>query len=502
MATSGASGEVQVESAGGEKDGAGGTRKPWGLREWGLLVSVCAAFFLDALDNIMVGIAVPPIQADLGMSTVAVQWVVSSYVLGFGGFLLLGGRMADLVGRRRVFLVGVAVFAAGSLIGGVTDEGLVVIAARFVMGIGAAFTAPAALSIIITSFPAGPQRNRAVGIYTACGAAGYSTGVIVGGALTEISWRWTFLLPVVVAVAALIGGLTLVPHDTVADRARGSFDVAGAVTVTAGMLLLVYAVVEAPNAGWLSARTLLVFAAAVALLAAFAVIESRTAQPLLRLGLLRNRSLVGAGLVAAAILGTYMSFQFIGGLYLQTLRGWSPMEMALAFLPIGLLIAAIAPRSGWLISRFGVQWMIVAGFVAYTTSYLLFLRIDENSGYLWVILPSILLIGIAFPFSFPAANVQATANVADEEQGLAAGVLQTGYQVGAAVVLAVVTATMAVDHTGGGEGARTLDGYRSGLWVLVAISAVTVLLTAVAAVRGSARRRAPADARPPGGLPR
>ncbi|MFI5793550.1 MFS transporter [Streptomyces sp. NPDC051677] len=484
MATSS---EVEVDAVGtggGKPDGT----KPWGFREWGLLVSVCAAFFLDALDNIMVGIAVPPIQSDLGMSTQSVQWVVSSYVLGFGGFLLLGGRMADMLGRRRMFLMGVAVFAVGSLVGGVTNDGLVVIVARFIMGIGAAFTAPASLSIIITNFAEGPQRNRAVGIYTACGAVGYSTGVIVGGALTEISWRWTFLLPVVVALIAFGGALALVPHDPRTDRSGSTFDVTGAVTVTAAMLLLVYSIVEAPDAGWTSPRTLGTFAASVVLLAVFVAVERRAVQPLLRLGLLRNRALVGASLVAAAILGTYMSFQFIGGLYLQTLRDWSPMEMALAFLPIGLLIMTIAPRAGKLISRFGVQWMIFAGFVAYTASYLLFLRIDETSSYLWVILPSILLIGVAFPFSFPAANVQATTGVDDSEQGLAAGVLQTGYQVGAAIVLAIVTATMSVEE-GAKDTTATLDGYHSGLYVVTAISVLTTLLTLGAALRASARRR-------------
>ncbi|WP_443274727.1 MFS transporter [Streptomyces sp. KR80] len=485
MATSS---EVEVETVVEGERKADNTKKSWGFREWGLLVSVCAAFFLDALDNIMVGIAVPPIQSDLGMTTESVQWVVSSYVLGFGGFLLLGGRMADLLGRRRMFLIGVAVFAIGSLVGGVTNDGLVVIAARFVMGVGAAFTAPASLSIIITNFPEGAQRNRAVGIYTACGAVGYSTGVIAGGALTEISWRWTFLLPVAVALIALIGALALVPRDIKPDRGSGKFDVAGAVTVTVAMLLLVYSIVEAPNAGWVSPRTLGTFAASVVLLAAFVVIERRAAQPLLRLGLLRNRALVGASLVAAAILGTYMSFQFIGGLYLQTMRAWSPMEMALAFLPIGLLIATIAPRAGKLISRFGVQWMIFAGFVAYTASYLLFLRIDEASSYAWVILPSILLIGVAFPFSFPAANVQATTGVDESEQGLAAGVLQTGYQVGAAIVLAIVTATMAAEGPAN-DAAGTLSGYHNGLYVVTGISVITTLLTLVAALRASARRR-------------
>ncbi|POX56995.1 MFS transporter [Streptomyces sp. Ru71] len=464
----------------------------WGGRLWGMLIVLCGAMFLDALDNAMVGIAVPPIQSDLGMSTSAVQWVVSAYVLGFGGFLLLGGRLADLVGRRKILLAAVGVFAVASLVGGIADSGTLVIAARFVMGASAAFTAPAGLAIIMTTFPEGAARNRAVSIYTACGAAGFSLGLILGGLLTELGWRWTFLLPVPVALAVLFGALALVPRDPARAPGKRSYDVAGAVTVSAAMLLLVYTIVMAPTYGWGSARTIGQFAGTALLLALFVTIERKVEEPLLRLGLLRNKGLVGAALAAAAILGTYMSFQFVGSLYMQTLRGWSPLEMALAFLPAGLLIAAIAPNAGKLVGKFGPAWMIFAGFVAYTAAYLLFLQIDENSGYVATMLPTMLLIGVAFPFSFTGSYVQATSGVADSEQGLAAGVLQTGYQVGAAVVLAVVTATMSVDHEGKtAHGAASLmDSYRDGVYVVAGISAVTMLFALISALRGAARRRA------------
>lgn len=458
-------------------------RSTWGARLWGTLIVLCGAMFLDALDNAMVGIAVPPIKAELGMSTGSVQWVVSAYVLGFGGFLLFGGRMGDLVGRRRVLLVAVGVFALASLVGGVASDGTVLIVARFVMGVSAAFTAPAGLSIIVVTFPEGQQRNRAVSIYTACGAAGFSLGLILGGLLTEIGWRFTFLLPVPVALAVLIGAAILVPRDAAHPEGRRGYDVGGAVSITAAMLLVVYTIVEAPTRGWLSARTLLLFAVAIVLVIAFVVIERRVAQPLIRLGFLRNGALVGAALVAAAILGTYMSFQFIGALYLQAMRGWSPLQMALAFLPCGLLIALIAPRAGALITRFGAAWMIVAGFVAYTLAYVLFWRIDVGSSYLAVILPTMLLIGIAFPFSFPASYVQATSGVDPSEQGLAAGVLQTGYQVGAAIVLAIVTATMAANHPSGQDVPATLTSYHNGLYVVTALSAITTLAALVAALR-------------------
>ncbi|MER5641829.1 MFS transporter [Kitasatospora sp. NPDC002227] len=457
----------------------------WSGRMWGMLIVLCGAMFLDALDNAMVGIAVPPIQADLGMSTSAVQWVVSSYVLGFGGFLLLGGRMSDLLGRRKVLLVAVGVFALASLVGGLATDGTLLVAARFVMGVSAAFTAPAGLAIIITSFPEGAARNKAVSLYTACGAAGFSSGLIAGGLLTEIGWRWTFLLPVPIALGVLFGALGLVPKDAAAGGAKRSYDLGGAATVTLAMLLLVFTIVEAPTAGWGSARTIGGFVVAAVLLAAFTTIESKVSQPLLRLGLLKNRGLVGSALTAAAILGTYMSFQFIGALYLQNLRGWSPLEMALAFLPAGLLIATIAPRAGALVGKFGPKWMIFMGFVAYTLSYVLFWQIDVKSAYLVAMLPTMLLIGVAFPFSFTGSYVQATSGVADEEQGLAAGVLQTGYQVGAAVVLAIVTATMAANGK-----PNSLTSFHSGLYVVTGISAFTMLAALYTALRGAAKQRA------------
>ncbi len=484
-----ASQDITDESSSSATKADNDTGGVWTGRLWGMLIVLCGAMFLDALDNAMVGIAVPPIQQELGMTTSAVQWVVSAYVLGFGGFLLFGGRLADLVGRRKVLLVAVAVFAVASLVGGIAQDGWLVILARFVMGVSAAFTAPAGLSIIVTTFPEGAARNKAVSIYTACGAAGFSSGLIAGGLLTEIGWRWTFLLPVPIALAVLFGAIRLVPKDADTSGTKRHYDFPGAAAITAAMLLLVYTIVEAPTVGWTTARTLGQFAGVIILVVAFVVIEKRTAVPLLRLDFLRNPALIGAALVAAAILGTYMSFQFIGALYLQNLRNWSPLEMALAFVPAGLLIALIAPRAGALIGKFGPKWMMFAGFVAYTASYLLFLRIDETSGYVSVILPTMLLIGVAFPFSFTGAYVQATSGVADSEQGLAAGVLQTGYQVGAALVLAIVTATMAIDNNADGDTMASLTSYKDGMYVVTGISIITMIATFFPAMRDQMRKR-------------
>jgi MFS family permease len=471
--------ETTPEAEAQQPDASGSSG--WNGRLWATLIVLCSAMFLDALDNAMVGIAVPPIQDELGMSTSSLQWVVSAYVLGFGGFLLLGGRMADLLGRRRVLLVAVAVFAVASAVGGLAQDGAVVIIARFVMGVSAAFSAPAGLAIVVTTFPEGPARNRAVSIYTACGAAGFSLGLVAGGLLTEIGWRWTFFLPVLIALAVLVGASILVPRDPESGDGTRSYDIPGALAVTSAMLLLVYTIVEAPNLGWDSARTIGQFAVVAVLLAAFVLIERRTAQPLLRLNFLNNGKLMGAALVAAAMLGTYMSFQFIGSLYMQSTLGWSPLEMALGFLPAGVLIGIIAPRAGVLIGKFGPRWMMFAGFAAYTAAYLLFLRIDESSGYAAVMLPTMLLIGIAFPLAFTGAYVQATSGVDDSEQGLAAGILQTGYQVGAALVLAVVTATMAIGPSDGTE--ATISSYHNGMWVVSGVSAVTLLATLFVALR-------------------
>src|SRR5687768_17531703 len=249
----------------------------------------------------MTGVALPSIRADLGMSTSSLQWVVSAYVLGYGGFLLLGGRVADLLGRRRVFLISLDVFVVASALGGLASDGTLLVVTRFIKGVSAGFTAPAGLSIITTSFAEGPMRNRALSIYTATGATGFSLGLVLGGLLTEIGWRWVLLLPVPVALVTLVAATFFVPDAGRPAIGRRAFDLAGAAALTAGMLLLVFTVVEAPDAGWASARTLGSLAGVVAMLAAFVAVERRTAQPLVRLGILRSARLVRANVGAMSL---------------------------------------------------------------------------------------------------------------------------------------------------------------------------------------------------------
>src|SRR5918998_2634101 len=252
----------------------------WDTKTWSLLAVLCGVLFLDGLDVSMVGMALPSIGADLHLTSSQLQWVVSGYVLGYGGLLLLGGRPAGLLGGRRVLLVALGVFAGASLLGALVDSGPLLIAARFVKGAAAAFTAPAGLSIITTKFAEGPARNRALGIYTATGASGFSLGLVAGGLLTTAGWRWTFLMPVPIALVLLVLAARVLPDDKPAARRQGRFDVAGAVTVTGAMLALVFAVSGAPDAGWTSAQTLGAFAAALVLGATFLAVELRVAQPL------------------------------------------------------------------------------------------------------------------------------------------------------------------------------------------------------------------------------
>jgi EmrB/QacA subfamily drug resistance transporter len=450
-----------------------------GPRAWGMLLVLCGALFLDAMDVSMVGVALPSIRTDLDMSTSSLQWVVSAYVLGYGGFLLLGGRAADLLGRRRVFLISLGVFVVASALGGLVDDGSLLIATRFIKGVSAAFTAPAGLSIITTSFAEGPRRNKAIAIYTATGATGFSLGLVVGGLMTEIGWRWVFFLPVPIALVTLLAGIRLVPKDQPSARTSRSFDLAGAVTLTAGMLLLVFTVVEAPDAGWASLRTLASFAATAAILGTFVAVERRTSVPLVRLGILRSAPLVQANLGAMMLVGGWFGFQFTATLYLQQLRGWSPLETGLAIFPGGLLVALLAPRIAPLVMRFGVRPLVTAGLASTAIGYALFLPIGLESAYATAILPTMIFAGLGFALAYGPLNIAATNGVAPQEQGLASGLVNTSFQVGGALVLAVATAVATANTGADGSSQSLLDGFQAAIVVSVIAATLGALVTAI-----------------------
>ena len=452
----------------------------WDRRLWLSLILLCGVLFLDGLDVSMVGMALPSIRDDLGLTTSQLQWVVSGYVLGYGGLLLLGGRVADLLGRKRALVGALSVFFVASILGGLVSDPTLLVATRFIKGAAAAFTAPASLSLITTTFAEGPARNKALSIYTACGASGFSFGLILGGLMTEVGWRYTFLLPVPFALAILVLAPRVLRPDAPLSRVRGAFDIPGAVTSTAGMLLLVRTVVRAPDAGWSSPETIVAFAAAAGLLALFVAIEHRTSQPLVRLGILRSGTLVRANLGGMAMFGGYAAFQFVVTLFLQNELGWSSLHTALAFLPAGLLVAFGSPRVGALVDRFGTERLVATGFALFVAGYALFLRVGHSPTYMTDIFPTILLLGAGFALTFPSLNMQATAGIADHEQGLASGLVSTSIQVGGALVLAISSAIVA-----SGAGSDFLDAMQPALAVVVGVSALGLLAT----LSGLARSR-------------
>ena len=455
-----------------------------------LLVVLCGVLFLDGLDVSMVGVALPSIDADLHLTTSQLQWIVSGYVLGYGGLLLLGGRTADLLGRRRTLLIALGVFTVASALGGLVDNGTLLVVTRFLKGAAAAFTAPAGLSIITTTFAEGPERNRALSIYTATGASGFSLGLVLGGLLTELGWRWTFLLPVPIAIALLAIGPRVIPHDRGAALSRRRFDVPGAVTLTTGMLLLVRTIVEAPDQGWASAQTIGAFALSAILLSLFVAIERRSPAPLVRLGILRSSSLVRANLGMMTMFGAYVGFQFVMTLYLQTLNGWSAIQTALAFLPAGLLVALLSTRIGPIVDRIGTSRLVALGALSFAAGYTaIALRgIDIAPSYVLELLPTMLLLGFGFALSFPTLNIAGTSGVGDHEQGLASGLVQTSFQVGGAIGLAVVSAII-TGHAGGSTDTGViLDAYRTALIVVTGV-AIAGLAIALSGLRPAARGR-------------
>lgn len=460
-----------------------GTEQVWTPRLWGLLAVLCLVMFLDGLDVSMVGVALPSIGAELGLSTTSLQWIINGYVLGFGGLLLLGGRTADLLGRRRVFLVALSVFALASLVGGLVDDGTLLIATRFVKGLAAAFTAPTAMSILTTTFKEGPARNRALSIFSVFGASGYSSGLILGGLLTSAGWRWTFLMPVPFAVLALVAGGALVPRDRPADS--GGHDLAGAATLVSGMLLAVYTVVSAPDRGWTDPLTLGSFALAAVLLAAFVSIEKRIAHPLVRLSILRVGSIVRANLSIIALFGSYLSFQFMMTIFLQSVLGWSPLKMAMALLPAGLIVAIGSPFVGRLVDRFGTSRVIIAALTSLSIGYLWFLFVGSDTpSYTVAILPSVILLGVGFALGFTSIMAQATAGVDDSEQGLASGLVQTSAQVGAALVLALTTALVtAGSHSAEGTVTTGFHQFQPGLTLVTGVALLGLAITSSPLIR-------------------
>jgi EmrB/QacA subfamily drug resistance transporter len=418
---------------------------------WIVLVLICLAQFMVILDATIVNVALPSIQKDLDLSEGSLQWIVNAYTLVFGGFLLLGGRAGDLLGRKRLFLIGLVVFTGASLLDGLASSEAMLVGSRALQGLGAALISPAALSIIATTFAEGKERARALGVWAAIAIGGSAVGLVLGGVLTQyFSWPWIFFVNVPVGVAAFVLSLRLVPESRDAHVHR-SYDVGGAVTVTGGLMTLVYAIVDAQSAGWGSARTLGLFAVSAVLLAAFVVVELRAKAPLVRLSIFRVRSLLTANIAMFLAMSGMFAMFFFNTLYIQRVLGYDPLKAGLALLPFTAGIMVSAGIASQFAPRIGVRPIAAAGFVLSAAGLLLLTQLPVDGSYVANVLPSIVLSSLGMGAVFMPLTLVATTGLEDDDQGLASGLFNTSQQVGGALGLAVLS-TLATSRTSSAGG--------------------------------------------------
>src|SRR5919201_5336306 len=421
---------------------------------WVVLVLICLAQFMVVLDATIVNVALPSIQKDLHLSEGSLQWIVNAYTLVFGGFLLLGGRAGDLLGRKRLFLLGLVIFTGASLLDGLASSEAILVGARALQGLGAALISPAALSIISTTFEEGAERARALAVWAAIAIGGSAVGLVLGGLLTQsFSWPWIFFVNVPVGVAAFLLSLRLLPESRDVDAHR-SYDLGGAVTVTAGLMALVYALVNAQSAGWGSVRTLGFFAAAVVLLAAFVAIELHAKAPLVRLSVFRIRSLLTANVSMLLAMSGMFAMFFFNTLYIQRVLGYGPLKAGLAFLPFTAGIMISAGIASQFAPRLGVRPVAAAGFLLTAAGLVLLTQLPVHGSYAANVLPAILLSALGMGAVFMPLTLIATTGLEDEDQGLASGLFNTSQQVGGALGLAVLS-TLATSKSSSAGGSPT-----------------------------------------------
>jgi EmrB/QacA subfamily drug resistance transporter len=425
---------------------------------WVVLVLICLAQFMVVLDATVVNVALPSIQKDLHLNEANLQWIVNAYTLVFGGFLLLGGRAGDLIGRKRLFLAGIVVFTVASLLNGLASSSGMLIGFRALQGLGAAFISPAALAIITTTFEEGSDRSKALGVWAAIASGGAAAGLVLGGALTELlSWPWIFFVNVPVGAAAFVFSLRLVPESR-DEQAQRSFDVAGAVTATGGLMALVYAIVQADLKGWGSTTTIGIFVLSIALLAAFVVIEQRSVAPLVRLSIFRVRSLTAANVVMLLVACGLFAMFFFNSLYIQRVLGYHPLKAGLAFLPFTGGIAVSAGLASQFGPKVGIRLVAAIGMVVTAIGMLWLTQIPVHGHYLTNVLPSILLTSIGMGAVFVPLTMVATTGLVNEDQGLASGLFNTSQQIGGALGLAIL-ATLAAGRTHGSSPAALVHGF-------------------------------------------
>ena len=450
-------------------------------RKWYGLALLLLVQFMVVLDIAIVNVALPSIKIDLGFSQENLQWVISAYALFFGGFLLLGGRMADLLGRRRLFLVGIVLFTTASLVSGLAWGEAPLIGARAMQGLGAALITPAALSILMTTFAEGKERNAALGAWGGVGAFGAVAGVLLGGVLTELlSWNWIFFVNVPVGIL----GLVLAPFliDESRDATADSYDIPGAVLVTSSLVTLVYAITQANHFGWGSATTIGLFVAAAALMGGFLVWESRVKDPLMPFSIFRLRTLVGAN-IAGFILGTALFGMFLMlTLYMQQVLGYSAMQTGVAYLAVAGSAIVTSGIAAQLVNRVGVKPVLVVGMAALTGGLIWFTQVSVGGSY-WVdLLPGFLMVAVGLGFSFVPISIAALAGVQSSEAGLASGLLNTSQQIGGALGIAalsaIATSTTTSDlSTGSAPAVALTNGFQDAFIAGAIVGVVGILVS-------------------------
>jgi EmrB/QacA subfamily drug resistance transporter len=457
-------------------------------RRWIVLAALVAAQFMVVLDVAIVNVALPSIQTDLHFSEQSLQWVITAYAIMFGGFLLLGGRMADLLGRRRLFIAGVALFTLSSLLAGFAWSAGSLITFRATQGLGGALLAPAALSILTTTFAEGRERNIALGVWGAVSGSGAAAGVLLGGFLTSsLAWSWIFFINVPVGVA-LVAVSPLLLRESRAELGHRHFDFAGAITVTSGLMLLVYAMTRATEIGWSAAETIGLLAGSAALILSFVAIELRSAAPLLPMRIFRLRSLTGAN-VTSFLVGTALFSQFfLGTLYMQQVLHYSAMKTGVAYLPLTLTIIALAGVAQNLVTRVGVRRVLPVGLVLATGALVLLAQLPADGKYFFDIFPAFLLSAVGLAFTFIPLTIAALMGVQESDAGVASGLFNTTQQIGGAIGLAAAS-TIAITFTShyvdSHPGVTAVSapaltyGFQITFYVLAGVAALAAVLAAV-----------------------
>ncbi len=457
---------------------------------WLALYVLCAGMLMIVLDTTIVNVALPSIQKDLHFTGSGLAWVVNAYLIAFGGLLLLAGRVGDLFGRRRIFLSGLVVFTVASFLCGIAQNQQMLIAARFVQGVGGAMTSAVILGMIVTMFPKPQDQAKAIGVYAFVASAGGAVGLLAGGVLTQsISWHWIFFVNIPIGAATLIVAARLLPADQ-RPEARTGADVPGAALITSALMLAVYTIVKpAAEHGWTAPQTLVLGAISIVLLAAFILRQATAAQPLMPLRIFRARALLAANAIQMLSVAGMFAMFFLGALYLQLVRGYDAMQIGLAFLPVTILMGGLSVRySARLTARYGARTILVTGLIAIAVALALFAQAPADGAYAPHVLPPMVLLGVGAGLAFPALMTLAMSGTAPEDAGLASGLLNTTAQVGGALGLAVL-ATVSASHsthlaaTGTPTATALTSGYHLAFWIGAALTAAAILV-ALTALRG------------------